>query len=207
MNNPLTITRENGMTEKIGHPLTKWQRFSKWFLNAFAGLFMVGATLFALPAGAQSFNNGGVTSVKAPTGIVYTSSATTAFAGATTEALLSFSDCRNNVCAAAATTHTVTSTATLRLDELCVTWQNQTAAAGGVTIRCRINPSAAVVSTSTVFATLNASTALTTTGSGATSCVSIPSGISLRRPMQWGCSQFAVTTSSGFFFNVFGVEY
>lgn len=201
MNKPLTITRENGTKERIGFPPSLGARLLKWF----AGLFVL-AVLIAAPAGAQQFNQGGNVGTVQPAGRLYTSSGTTAFAGVTTEALFSFGDCRNFSCAAAATTHAVTSTSTLKINSLCATWMNETAAAGGVTIRCRVNPGSVVVATSTVFATLNASTALTTVGSGATTCVDV-GGIELRAPAQWGCSQFSVTTSSGFHFNVFGVEY
>lgn len=199
MNKPLTITRENGTQEKIGFPT-----LTERFLRFLAGLFVL-TVLVAAPAGAQQFNQGGIAQTSQVSGRVYTSSATTAIDGVTTEALFSFGDCRNGTCAAAATTHAVTSTSTLKLNSLCVTWLNGTAAAGGVTVRCRINPASVVVATSTVFATLNASTALTTAGSGATTCVN--PGIELRAPAQWGCSQLAVGAVTGFHFNVFGVEY
>ncbi len=179
------------------------ERFFLWL----ASLCAV-ALLAAVPAGAQGgFNQGGMAAVKQPAGSLYTSSATASLAGVTAEALFSFSDCRNGVCAAPAASHAVTSTATLRLNGICASWVNGTAAAGGVTVRCRINPISTVVSTSTVFATLSVGTSLTTANSGATACSQFPGGIELRAPMQWGCSQFAVTTSSGFDFNVFGVEY
>ena len=201
MNKPLTITRENGTKERIGFPPSLGARLLRWF----AGLFFF-AALAVVPVGAQQFNQGGSIGTLQPSGRVYTSSATTAIDGVTTEALFSFGDCRNGTCAAPATTHAVTSTSTLKINSLCVTWLNGTAAAGGVTVRCRINPASVVVATSTVFATLNASTALTTVGSGATTCVDT-GGLELRHPAQWGCSQLAVGAVTGFHFNVFGVEY
>lgn len=200
MNKPLTITRENGTTEKVGFPPTLTEKFLKFL----AGLFVL-TVLIAAPAAAQ-FNQGGNVATLQPSGRVYTSSATTAIDGVTTEALFSFGDCRNGTCAAPATTHAVTSTSTLKINSLCVTWRNGSAAAGGVTVRCRINPASVVVATSTVFATINASTALTTVGSGATECVNT-GGLELRAPAQWGCSQVAVGAVTGFEFNVFGIEY
>lgn len=199
MNKPLTITRENGTKERIGFP-TRTERLIRWLTT-----FTLFSALLIAPAAAQQFNQGGNVGTLQPSGRVYTSSATTAIDGVTTEALFSFGDCRNGTCAAPATTHAVTSTSTLKLNSLCVTWLNGTAAAGGVTVRCRINPASVVVATSTVFATLNASTALTTVGSGGTTCVN--PGIELRAPAQWGCSQLAVGAVTGFHFNVFGVEY
>lgn len=201
MNKPLTITRENGTKERIGFPPPLHILFLRWL----AGLFVL-AVIVASPVAAQQFNQGGMVAVKQPSGRVYTSSATTAIDGVTTEALFSFGDCRNGTCAAPSESHAVTSTSTLKINSLCVTWRNATAAAGGVTVRCRINPVSVVVATSTVFATLNASTALTTVGSGATACVDT-GGLELRAPAQWGCSQVAVGAVTGFEFNVFGVEY
>lgn len=200
MNKPLTITRENGTTEKIGFPPTLTERFLKFL----AGLFVL-TVLIAAPAAAQGFNQGGMVASPATTGRIYTTSTTVAIDGVTAEALFSFSDCRNGTCAATSTTHAVTSTSTLRINSLCVTWRNNTAAAGGVTVRCKINPTSVVVATSTVFATLNASTALTTVGSGATACVN--PGVELRAPAQWGCSQIAVGAVNGFDLNAFGTEY
>lgn len=131
----------------------------------------------------------------------------TAIAGVTTEALFSMSFCRDGVCSAAATTGAVTSGKKLRLTGMCVTWRNNTAVAGGVTVRCRMTPTGAVAATSPIFATLNATTSLATIGSGVTACTGISDEIELSGAMQWGCTQIAVGAVVGFDFNVIGFEY
>ena len=126
--------------------------------------------------------------------------------GVTTEGLISLTPYRDLVAGGAATTHAVTANKRLRLQTLVVTWRNNTAAAGGVTVRLRLLAGTVLV-TSPVHVTLNATTSLTTAGSGQTAFINFPDGLELSGTMQLGLTQISVGTVVGFDVNLIGYEY
>lgn len=133
----------------------------------------------------------------------YTASAV---AGVTTEALVSLTPYADLVAGGAATTFAVTAGKRLRLQAIVLTWRNNTAAAGGVTIRLRLLAGTVLV-TSPVQASLNATTSLATIGSGATTELILPDGLELSGTMQFGLTQLAVGAVVGFDVHVIGYEY
>lgn len=133
----------------------------------------------------------------------YTASAVV---GVTTEALVTLTPYADLVAGGAATTFAVTAGKRLRLQAIVVTWRNNTAAAGGVTIRLRLLAGTVLVS-SPVQASLNTTTALATIGSGATQELILPDGLELSGTMQFGLTQLAVGAVVGFDIHVIGYEY
>ncbi len=127
-------------------------------------------------------------------------------AGVITEGLISLTPYRDLVAGSAATTFTVTSGKRLRIQAIILTWRNNTAVAGGVTVRFRMLAGTVLV-TSPVHASLNASTALATIGSGQTAFVDLPDGFELSGTMQFGLTQLAVGAVVGFDVHVIGYEY
>lgn len=126
--------------------------------------------------------------------------------GVTTEALITLTPYRDLVAGSTATTFAVTSGKRLRLQQLVVTWRNNTAIAGGVTIRLRMLAGTVLVG-SPVHATLNASTSLATIGSGQTAILDLPDGLELSGTMQLGLTQICVGAVVGFDVNLIGFEY
>lgn len=129
-----------------------------------------------------------------------------ALAGVTTEALISLTPYKDLVAGSAATTFAVTSGKRLRIQAIIVTWRNNTAVAGGVTVRFRMLAGTVLV-TSPVHASLNATTALATIGSGGSAIVGFPDGFELSGAMQFGLTQLAVGAVIGFDVQVIGYEY
>lgn len=127
-------------------------------------------------------------------------------AGATAEALVSLTPYADIVASGAATTFPVTSGKRLRLQSMIVTWRNNTAAAGGVTIRFRMLAGTVLVA-SPVHFSLNASTALATIGSGASAVLTFPDGFELSGTMQFGITQIAVGAVVGLDVHILGYEY
>jgi len=111
------------------------------------------------------------------------------------------------VAGSTATSFSVTSGKTLRLQSMVVTWRNNTAAAGGVTVRFRGNASGTAIISSPVLFTLNATTSLATIGSGSTSMLDFPDGFELSGTMQFALSQLAVGAVVGLECSVIGYEY
>jgi hypothetical protein len=126
--------------------------------------------------------------------------------GNATEALITLTPYRDLTAGSTATTFAVTSGKRLRLQQLVVTWRNNTAAAGGVTVRLRLLAGTVLV-TSPVNATLNATTSLATIGSGQTAILDLPDGLELSGTMQLGLTQLAVGAVVGFDVNLIGFEY
>jgi hypothetical protein len=131
----------------------------------------------------------------------------TAQAGVTTEALLSLTPYAASVAGTAATSFAVTSGKTLRLQSIVLTWRNNTAAAGGVTIRFRINATGTAIVTSPVQFALNATTSLATIGSGTTSTFIFPDGFEISGTQQFAVTQLAVTAVVGLECTILGYEY
>lgn len=127
--------------------------------------------------------------------------------GDTTQTLFPMSVCRNGICGADATSHSVATGKTLRLTTLTLTWRNATAAVGGALVRCRINPNGAVTGASMIFATMNATVSLATIGAGDTVSINFHGGLDIPGGQQWGCTQLAIGTVTGFDFNAVGFEY
>jgi hypothetical protein len=126
--------------------------------------------------------------------------------GNATEALVTLTPYRDLVAGSTATTFAVTASKRLRLQNITVTWRNNTAAAGAVTIRFRTLAGTVLV-TSPVQLSLNATTASAAIGGGATSFVNFPDGVELSGTMQFGLTQLAQTAVVGFDVHVIGYEY
>jgi|ERR1019366_2402410 hypothetical protein len=129
-----------------------------------------------------------------------------AVAGVTTEALVTLTPYADLVAGGTATTFAVTAGKRLRLQSMIVTWRNNTAVAGGVTINFRTNAGTVLVSSPIQFA-VNASTALATIGSGTTQVLMFPDGLELSGTMQFGLTQLAVGAVVGFTVSCVGYEY
>lgn len=129
-----------------------------------------------------------------------------AVAGVTTEALVTLTPYADLAAGGTATTFAVTAGKRLRLQTIILTWRNNTAAAGGVTIRLRTLVGTVLV-TSPVQASLNATTSLATIGSGFTTTIILPDGLELSGTMQFGLTQLAVGAVVGFDVHVIGYEY
>lgn len=159
----------------------------------------------AIAKGVQG-TNGVTTQDLKDAGRVMVSFSATQIAGVTVEALISLTPYRDLVVGTAATTFAVTAGKRLRIQSMTVTWRNNTAAAGGVTVRLRFLAGVVAV-TSPVYASLNASTGLATIGSGTSAFEDFPDGLELSGTMQLGISQIATGAVSGFDINVIGYEY
>lgn len=130
----------------------------------------------------------------------------TAATGATSEALVTLTPYADLVAGGTGTSFAVTAGKRLRLQSMVLTWRNNTAAAGGVTVRFRTNAGTVIVSSPVQFA-LNSTTSLATIGSGITSTFVFPDGFELSGSMQFGITQIAVTAVVGFDVSVVGYEY
>jgi hypothetical protein len=139
-------------------------------------------------------------------GRVFCSFTASAVAGVTTEGLVTLTPYRDLVAGSTATTFAVTGGKRLRLQTLTVTWRNNTAAVGAVTIRFRTLAGTVLVA-SPVQLSLNASTGLATIGSGSTASVNFPDGMELSGTMQFGLTQLAQSAVVGFDVHVTGYEY
>jgi len=139
-------------------------------------------------------------------GRVYVNFAAIGVTGSTTEALVSLTPYRDLAAGTAATTHAVSAGKRLRLQQMVVTWRNNTAVAGGVTCRLRLLAGAVLVG-SPVHASANATTTAATIGSGATTTVDFPDGLELSGTVQLGVTQIAVGAVVGFDVNLIGFEY
>lgn len=131
----------------------------------------------------------------------------TATAGVTTEALLTLTPYADLVASATGTSFAVTASKRLRLQSMIVTWRNNTAAAGGVTIRFRTNASGAAIVTSPVQFAINATTTGATIGQGATNILTFPDGLELSGTMQFALTQIAVGAVVGLDVSIVGYEY
>jgi hypothetical protein len=131
----------------------------------------------------------------------------TATAGVTSEALLTLTPYADLVAGATGTSFAVTAGKRLRLQSMVVTWRNNTAAAGGVTIRFRTNASGVAIVSSPVQFAINATTSLATIGSGTTSTFIFPDGFELSGTMQFAVTQLAVTAVVGLELSCIGYEY
>jgi hypothetical protein len=139
-------------------------------------------------------------------GRVLCSFTATGVTGNATEALITLTPYRDLVAGSTATTFAVTAGKRLRLQTITVTWRNNTAAVGAVTIRFRTLAGTVLV-TSPIQLSLNASTGLATIGSGSTAFVSFPDGMELSSTMQFGLTQLAQSAVVGFDVHVTGYEY
>lgn len=163
------------------------------------------ATAPAVAKGTQGANALPTQDLK-DSGRVYCNFGAVGITGSVSEALVTLTPYRDLTAGTATTTFAVTAGKRLRLQLLMLTWRNNTAAAGGVTIHLRLNAGAVAV-TSPIHGTLNASTALATVGSGTTTWVDLPDGLELSGTMQLGITQSAVTAVVGFDVNLVGYEY
>ena len=93
------------------------------------------------------------------------------FTGATTEGLVTLTPSRDYVDGTTCGTCTVTASKRMRITNVCIVTKNAGAAAQGIIVRIRVNPSAACIATSPVMAALGAGTYLAianVVGSGCT---------------------------------------
>ena len=131
----------------------------------------------------------------------------TATAGVTTEGILTLTPYANMVASSTATSFAVTSGKRLRLQSMVLTWRNNTAAAGGVTVRFRTNASGTAIVSSPVQFALFAGTTSATAGQGASNILTFPDGLELSGTMQFALTQLAVGTVVGLDVSVIGYEY
>jgi len=131
----------------------------------------------------------------------------TGITGVVAPTLVTMTPYANLVAGTAATTFAVTAGKTLRLQQLTVTWRNNTAAAGGVTIRFRMLAGAVLVG-SPIHMTLNANSAASIAiGGGGSNSYQFPDGFELSGTMQFGITQQAIGIVAGFSVEVVGYEY
>lgn len=131
----------------------------------------------------------------------------TATAGVTSEGLITLTPYADMAAGGTATSFAVTNGKRLRLQSMVVTWRNNTAAAGGVTVRFRVNSNGTAIVSSPVQFAVNATTSLGTTGSGTTSVLTFPDGLELSGTMQFALTQIAVGAVVGLDVSVIGYEY
>lgn len=134
------------------------------------------------------------------------SATASAVTGSTSEALITLTPYRDLVAGSTATTFAVTASKRLRLQTLTVTWRNNTAAAGAVTVRFRMLAGTVLVG-SPVQCSVNATTASAAIGGGNTNSVTFPDGMELSGTMQFGLTQIALGAVVGFDVHVTGYEY
>lgn len=139
-------------------------------------------------------------------GRVLFSATASAVTGSTSEALITLTPYRDLVAGSTATTFAVTASKRLRLQTLTVTWRNNTAAAGAVTVRFRLLAGTVLVG-SPVQLSVNATTASAAIGGGNTNSVQFPDGMELSGTMQFGLTQIALGAVVGFDVHVTGYEY
>jgi len=130
-----------------------------------------------------------------------------AITGVTTEALMSLVMLSDLAAATAATNYTVTSGKRFRIQALVVTWRDNTAAAGGVTVRVRAVSSGTATASSPVILSANVSTATAVIGAGGTVVVPVPDGLELLAGANFGISQIAESALVGFDVQLVGYEY
>lgn len=131
----------------------------------------------------------------------------TGITGVVAATLVTMTPYADLVAGTAATTFAVTSGKRLRLQQLTVTWRNNTAAAGGVTIRFRMLAGAVLVG-SPIHMTLNANSAASAAiGGGGSNSYQFPDGFELSGTMQFGITQQAIGAVAGFSVEVLGYEY
>lgn len=130
----------------------------------------------------------------------------TALAGVTTEALISLTPYSDLTAGSAGTSFTVTAGKKLVIQRINLVWRNNTAAAGGVTVRFRMLNGTVLIG-SPVHITLHASSTIATIGSGSSSSIEFPDGLELSGSMQFGCTQIAVGAVVGFDLQINGYEY
>lgn len=160
----------------------------------------------AITKGTQGSNGLTVQELK-DAGRVIKTYVATATAGVTSEALLTLTPYADLAAGSTGTSFAVTAGKRLRLQSLVVTWRNNTAAAGGVTIRFRTNASGAAIVSSPVQFAVNATTTGATIGQGATNILIFPDGFELSGAMQFGLTQLAVGAVVGLDVSVIGYEY
>lgn len=131
----------------------------------------------------------------------------TAAAGVTSEGLITLTPYADMVAGGTGTSFAVTSGKKLRLQSMVLIWRNNTAIAGGVTVRFRVNSGGAAIVSSPVQFALNATTNLATVGSGTTSTFIFPDGFELSGTMQFAVTQIAVTAVVGLDVAIIGYEY
>ncbi len=131
----------------------------------------------------------------------------TGITGVVAATLVTMTPYADLVAGTAATTFAVTSGKRLRLQQLNVTWRNNTAAAGGVTIRLRMLAGSVLVG-SPIHMTLNANSAASAAiGGGGSNSYQFPDGFELSGTMQFGITQQAIGAVAGFSVEVIGYEY
>jgi hypothetical protein len=93
------------------------------------------------------------------------------------------------------------------LQSMILTWRNNTAVAGGITVRFRGNAAGTAIVSSPVLFTLNATTSLATIGSGSTTVLNFPDGFEISGSMQFAVTQIAVGAVVGLECSIIGYEY
>lgn len=130
----------------------------------------------------------------------------TGITGAVATTLVTMTPYEGLVAGTPATTFAVTANKKLALQQMCVTWRNNTAVVGAVTIRFRMLAGTVLVG-SPIHLSLNASTLSAVAGSGATECAQFPDGFELSGAMQFGVTQQAQSAVAGFSVELQGYEY
>jgi hypothetical protein len=166
----------------------------------------VAATAPTLTKGTQGANGWSTQDLK-DSGRVIKTYVATATAGVTSEGLLTLTPYADLAAGSTGTSFAVTAGKRLRLQSIVVTWRNNTAAAGGVTIRFRTNSNGTAIVSSPVQFAVNATTSLATIGSGATNTLIFPDGFELSGTMQFALTQIAVGAVVGLDVSCIGYEY
>lgn len=130
----------------------------------------------------------------------------TAVTGVTTEALISLTPVRTVTAGTAATSLTVTSGKTMRLQGMTITVRNTSSTQCGAVVRVRMNSTTVTVSSQEFYA-VGATTFAATTGFVAQADIDFPDGFEISGTTQFGISQLASSPSCTIDVALYGFEY
>jgi hypothetical protein len=164
-----------------------------------------GVAVAAVAKGTQASNAMGVQDFKDSGRVAFVAVAS-AVAGVTTEALLTLTPVRTVTAGTAATTLTVTSGKTLRIQAIYVNVKTTAAAVGSVVCHVRM-AAGAVTATSQLFFSCGVSTLAATSGTNNGECFDIPDGFEISGTTQFGITQLASSASCTIDVTVLGFEY
>jgi hypothetical protein len=183
----------SGVTQPVSGTVATTQSTSPWADNITE---IGGVAVAAVAKGVQATNALGVQELKdsGRTPLVYEISAV---AGVTTEALLSLTPLTGFVAGAAATTFTITSGKTFRIQAMTLTVRTTTTVAAGAVVRLRITSTGTPTTSTPVTATVGATSGSGTTVSGwaNSATVTFPDGLELSGTMEFAISTLASSTS------------
>lgn len=168
-------------------------------------------TFFGPPSlikGVQGLNGYSVQNLKDANRVLktYATVGDAGVAGVVSTTLVTLTPYTDTVAGTPNTSFGVTTGKILYLQSICTSWRNNTANSGNVTIRFRLFNGTVLVN-SPIHMTITAGTPAPALGLSLFGCHNFPDGIALSGPMQFGVTQQAINTTTGFSLEIVGYEY